>query len=139
LAVSPDGTKVAFATGLRDTLQLWVRPIGSLVAQPLDRGASAWHLFWSPNSRFIAYSGSGGPSALRRLDPAGGSPATVADAATGRGAWGDGVILFTGADSKLYRVSENGGASSVIIDFDDTRPGVAIAWPGVPPRGSRAL
>jgi serine/threonine protein kinase/Tol biopolymer transport system component len=139
LAISPDGTRIAFATGLRDALQLWIRPIGSPIAQPLERTTGGWHPFWSPNSRFIAYSGSGGPSALRRLDPAGGSPAPVADAATERGAWGDGVILFTGADSKLYRVSENGGASSVIIDFDDTRREVAIDWPEFLPDGHRFI
>jgi Tol biopolymer transport system component len=136
LAMSPDGRKIAFITGLGDASQLWVRPIGSLVAQRLDRTAGAWQPYWSPDSRTLAFSGAGGLP-LRRIDASGGAPTTLVESVRERGAWGAGVVVFTGLDSRLYRVAETGGAATLLVDFDSTRQEVALTWPAFLPDGRR--
>jgi Tol biopolymer transport system component len=88
--------------------QLWLRSFESEAAQPLAGTEDAGFPFWSPDSRSIGFVASG---KLMRLDLAGGSPRSLANASGQGGAWGpDGTILFTPtATSPLYRVPANGG------------------------------
>jgi Tol biopolymer transport system component len=137
MAMSPDGRKIALITGSADTSQLWVRPIGSLVAQRLDRTAGAWQPYWSLDSRSLAFSGSGGSLPLRRIDASGGAPTMLVESVRERGAWGAGVVVFTGLDSRLYRVADTGGAATLLMDFDSTRQEVALTWPTFLPDGRR--
>ena len=56
VVISPDGSKLAFtARDASGKVLLWIRPIDSLTAQPLPSTDDAASLFWSPDSRFIAY------------------------------------------------------------------------------------
>ena len=138
LAVAPDGKHIAFTTGVGSELKLWVRPIASLTARRLERADGAWHPIWSPDSLSIAFSGSGGPAPLKRVDLAGGAPLTLATATIGRAAWGAaGVVLYEGTDGKLYRVPDNGGQAAVAMDLDTARGDTSNSWPVFLPDGKR--
>jgi len=51
VAISPDGTKLAFvASGIGTSAQLWVRPLDSTAAQPLAGTEDAVSPFWSPTA-----------------------------------------------------------------------------------------
>ena len=57
VAISPDGTMVAFITGavtLSDT-QLWVRSLDSMASRRIEGGENAVLPFWSPDSRRIGF------------------------------------------------------------------------------------
>ena len=55
-AVSPDGRRLAFVALREGTGHLWVRPIGSLDAQPLPGTEGAvLSPFWSPDSRMLGF------------------------------------------------------------------------------------
>jgi eukaryotic-like serine/threonine-protein kinase len=115
-AISPDGRRIAFAATLDGKTQLWVRPLGSLSAQPLSGTDSADLPFWSPDSRSLAFFADG---KLKKIDASGGSPQTLCDAPLSRGgSWNrDGVIIFSpNANGPVHRVSSSGGASSAITD-----------------------
>jgi eukaryotic-like serine/threonine-protein kinase len=141
LAVSPDGTRVVFATGQGESSQLWVRTMGSLDALRLERTAGAWQPVWSPDGRSIAFVGGVvGERPLKVIDLAGGAPRTIAPAASGRIAWGRaGVILFRGQGGKLFRVSETGGQPEVAMELDAARAESAIDSPAFLPDGRRYL
>jgi len=85
-AISPDGARLAFTS--RDDkgkVLLYVRPLNSVVAQPLAGTEDANDPFWSPDSREIGFFAA---RKLKKIDAGGGPPQTLCDAAQGRGgAW----------------------------------------------------
>jgi eukaryotic-like serine/threonine-protein kinase len=79
--LSPDGRKLAFsATGSDGVPRIWIRSLDSLTAQPLpgsETGPALASLFWSPDSRFIAYQADG---KLKKIDTSGGPVEALCDA-----------------------------------------------------------
>jgi Tol biopolymer transport system component len=120
-ALSPDGEQLAFtATGTDGRRLLYVRPLHSLVTEPLP-GTDGAHLpFWSPDSRYIAFFADG---KLKKIHAQGGPPLTLCDAYAGwPGAWNrGGVILFRPSVGPLYRVSATGGEAKPATSLDASR------------------
>jgi Tol biopolymer transport system component len=130
LSVSPDGRLLAYLTGtVPSEHRLWIRPLRSLEVTEIRGAGFARNPIWSPDSRAIAFisaTGSGATGRLRRVNLAGGSAMTLADAWGGGLAWSpSGVIIFTGADGRLYRVADTGGEatalSELLADQQETR------------------
>jgi eukaryotic-like serine/threonine-protein kinase len=129
-AISPDGQRLAFvAPDSSGQTVLWVRPLASLESQPLRGTEGARALFWSPDSRHIAFTSNGN---LKRMEVSGGSPVTLAaDVSTSVGTWSrDDVILFT-KDRQIFRVSARGGATATT--------GKALYFPHFLPDGQHYL
>jgi hypothetical protein len=142
LAVSPDGQRLAFiARGADGRVQLWVRWLSGLSAQPLAGAENASAPFWSPDSRFIGFFADG---KLKKIDAAGGPPLVLCDAQAGvsqgsggGGAWNrDGVIVF-GATSAgvLQRVSSAGGQPSPVTALNADNGERGHVWPWFLPDG----
>jgi Tol biopolymer transport system component/tRNA A-37 threonylcarbamoyl transferase component Bud32 len=144
LTISPDGRRLAFVTNdSSGRRRLWVQPLDSLTAQPLaDADSVAALPFWSPDSRFIAFSTEG---RLKKIDAAGGTAQTLVSHAenTGMfrgGSWGrDGSIIFAGGPTDgLYRVSDGGGEATAVTTLDQAREN-SHRWPQFPPDGRHFL
>ncbi len=108
-AISPNGRQIVFGVRSGSKSQLWVRPLDSPVAQPLAGTENATFPFWSPDNKSIAFFADG---KLKRIEVAGGSALTIADAPNARGgAWNpEGVIVYApAATSGLQRVAATGG------------------------------
>ena len=138
LSVSPDGSKLAFVT-VNSTVHsmLWVRDLDSQSAVPLAGTDDARAPFWSPDSRFVAFSA--GPS-LKKVAVTGGPAQTItASPATDGGTWNrDGVILFgQGPGNPLLRVSSAGGEATPVTSLDSRELG--HAWPQFLPDGRHFL
>lgn len=87
-ALSPDGRQIVFAaSGNSGTSQLWLRSLATTTAQPLAGTEGARNPFWSPDGRAIGFFDG---SALKRIDPDGGAPQTLAPiiGAVLGGTWG---------------------------------------------------
>ena len=127
--LSPDGKMLAFTATKQDgSTAIWVRPLDSLEAQPLQGSESAVFPFWSPDSRALGFFADG---KLKTIDLNGNSPQVIADAPFGRGgSWGpDGVILFSpGTLSPLLRVNATGG-TPVQVTKIDTSQHSSHRWP----------
>ena len=130
LALSPDGRRLAFvANDANGRIVLWVRELAALAAQPLADTEGAAGPFWSPDSRFIAFSAGG---KLKKIDASGGPAISLCDTNTGfPGSWGQSdVILFTPTVGQgLSRVSAAGGTPTLATTLD-TRSGEL--WHGHP-------
>src|SRR5262249_52774590 len=124
VAISPDGTQVAFVVGTPEPGSpgdLWVRRLDSLVARPLGIADSARLPFWSPDSRRIGYFTK---TKLCTIAVEGGRAETVADAGNGRGgAWApSNVIVFAPeAIGPLLRVPASGGTPVAVTKLDPAR------------------
>ncbi len=135
---SPDGRRLAFAAApAGGQLQLWVRPLDSLTAQPLAGTEGAGYPFWSPDSHYLGFFAEG---KLKKIDPSGGPAQTICDAPDGRGgAWnGDGVIVFApGVFTGISRVSAIGGTPVALTSPPNA--GDSDRWPSFLPDGKHVL
>ncbi len=110
--MSPDGARIAFLAAGPDAVnRIWVRQLDSLEAQPLNGTDNAVLVFWSYDSRRIAFSAGG---KLRVMSATGGPAVTVANMlANNGGTWNrDDVILFPPEpNGGIFRVSASGGTA----------------------------
>jgi serine/threonine protein kinase/Tol biopolymer transport system component len=145
-AISPDGVRLAYVAGQPGgTSSLWVRPLDGSAGQALAGTEGAAGPFWSPDSRFIAFTVSG---RLKKIDVAGGSPVTVsetvrpADIGGGtQGTWNrDDVIVF-GQESRagLVRVAAAGGTPVPVTVLDPAAHETSHAFPFFLPDGRHFL
>jgi len=141
LALSPDGSSLAFvaATGARTSL--WVRPLGALTAAALKDTEGAISPFWSPDGRFIGFFAHG---KLQKIAAAGGPPQVLCESDFGNGAtWGrDGTILFAeraGGREGLWRISDQGGTPARVGSVDGARGENTRDWPYFLPDGRHFL
>jgi len=132
-ALSPDGTRLAYATA--SSLRLRALggddvPLSALGEQP----------FFSPDGQWLAFFSNEG---LQRLRLGGGTsepitPPSGTERAMG-GTWGaDGTIVMS-LGGRLLRVSANGGPSERIAEPDSSRGEVRYAWPEFLPDGRSVL
>jgi Tol biopolymer transport system component len=140
LALSPDGRRLAFvAPGANGRIVLWVRELAALAAQPLADTEGAAGPFWSPDSRFIAFSAAG---KLKKIDASGGPAISLCDTNTSYpGSWGRGdVILFTSANYRpLSRVAAAGGTPTPATTLDTKGGEQWHGWPFFLPDGRHFL
>ncbi len=120
LRVSPDGRRLGFI-GYSDVgRRIWVRSLGSLIAEPVPGTEGARDLQWAPDGASIAFVDGGG--VLRIVDTSGGGARTVAEDAVQVGAWShDGVILYEGLNGPIYRVADDGGEPALVTELDPER------------------
>ena len=115
VAVSPDGSQIAFVNVDQGNIRLYVRRLDQLNAIRLDGVVSPRFPFFSPDGAWIGFFDAG---ALKRISANGGPPVSITPIkGIGRGAtWGaDGTIVFATTDSTgLMRVSATGGEPTML-------------------------
>jgi len=121
VAISPDGSMVAFVSGdFQAQTGIWVRPIGSLTATRLDSTEGGNLPFWSADSKRLAFFTA---DKLRTVAVAGGPVQTVC-AVPGQGGRGgtwnhDNVIVFArDATGPLWRVPASGGEPVAVTTLE---------------------
>ncbi|MEX2270553.1 MAG: protein kinase [Vicinamibacterales bacterium] len=135
LAVAPDGRSVAYVGQPRGRPgHVWVHSFNDGSAREFENTAGVTTLFWSPDSKYIAFQT---PGQLKRLDVTSGTVQVIA--ATGNGANGtwatDGTILF--ADVTIKRVPASGGQPESVTTIDTTKGDLRHARPSFLPDGRR--
>jgi Tol biopolymer transport system component len=108
LLLSPNGRRLVFNTTGPEG-GLWVRDLDTLTTRLLPGTQNAARMFWSPDSRFVAFSVG---NQLKKIDVSGGPVQTLCEVSNplGSGAWSKyGVIIFGGAPGPIRKVSQNGG------------------------------
>jgi serine/threonine protein kinase len=111
---SPDGTMIAYPVrGADQRNRIHVRPIDRVETRELPGTEDAIHMFWSPDSKSLAFLTS---RSLKRIDVAGGSPRDLAEA-TGpwHGSWSpEGYILFANRTG-IVRIPAEGGPVTPVV------------------------
>ena len=136
VALSPDGTLLAFVANRDHVPMLWVRTLNALENRAIAGTEGASFPFWSPDGREVAFFAG---DKLKRVDLAGGTPRDVVGAPNARGGtWNsDGVMLFAaGVSGPIMRVSARGGAAESVTQVNGAA-GVAHRLPQFLPDGKR--
>jgi Tol biopolymer transport system component len=142
LAVSPDGSRVAFVAKTEEAHRIWIRPLRALSAQPVAGTDDAVSPFWSPDGSQLAFFASG---KLKRIAASGGLAQTLCEVSSRmtQGSWGTkGTILFAQGgmfDRGLYEVSASGGTPRLISAGESWREYGGYRWPRFLPDGQRFL
>ena len=138
LAVSPDGSRLAFLGFLKDNPQLYMRDNRSGEIRPLAGTENAIMPFFSPDGEWLAFLGGG---KLKKVAVRGGSPIPIADIPpTPFGAtWApDGTIIFSQSGAgPLMRISADGGSSAPATTL--AKGETSHRWPSMTPDGKTLL
>jgi serine/threonine protein kinase/WD40 repeat protein len=138
-ALSPDGRQLALVVQSNGVSKLWVHRIASATAIPLEGTEGAGNVFWSPDSRSLAFFT---PGKLKRVASDGTSPVTeICDVAIARGgAWSRrDEILFAAVDGPLSLVPAVGGRPRPVTALDTSRGDVAHIRPQFLPDGGHFI
>lgn len=143
VAISPDGTTVAFIVGniTKSSNELWIRHLDSTTPQRLYDGEGGAQMpFWSPDGRRVAFFTI---DKLKTIGITGGRAEVVCDAAGGGrgGVWTpSNVIIFApDAGGPLYRVSASGGPAVPLTTLDGSRKEYGHRFPTLLPDGDHFL
>jgi Tol biopolymer transport system component len=132
LALSSDGSTIAFVTERDGRSELYARRLSEADAVRLASGSGSMKPFFSPDGKWLAFVSGG---TLQKIEVAGGSPIRICNVGDGffGGAWSpDGQMVGARRDG-LFSVPSGGGTVTPI-------PGTAgAAWPHITPDGKTVL
>ena len=137
LALSPDGTHLAYVASSGGTQQLYLRALDALDARPIAGTEGALSPFFSPDGQWIGFFTA---NSLKKVSASGGSTLTLASLPNPRGGtWGpNGTIVFApGNAGPLTQVSAAGGAPQPLTDLGTGEAG--HRWPQFLPDGKAVL
>ena len=123
--VSPDGNYIVFGALSAGAPRLWLRPIGSLAAQPIpgteDIRPMNSNPFWSSDSRFIGFFAGG---KLKKVAVAGGPAQTLCDVEGDAiaGTWNQNDVILFESSGSIKRVGGAGGIPSAVKTPDAKKP-----------------
>jgi Tol biopolymer transport system component/tRNA A-37 threonylcarbamoyl transferase component Bud32 len=137
VALSPDGTRLAYAARQGGTQQLYVRAMDSLEATLIPGTEGAVNPFFSPDGQWVGFFAGG---ALKKVSVGGGAALTLSVASNPGGAtWGrQGTIIFAATQvGALQELPEAGGTPQPLSRFE--KGDTTHRWPEFLPGGKALL
>ncbi|UCF41130.1 MAG: protein kinase [Gemmatimonadota bacterium] len=140
VALSPDGSMLAYVSGEGGSGQIFLRHLGAPTATPVLGAENAQSPFFSPDGQWLGFVTDERLTKVRLSD---GTRVTICDAPEMHGAsWGaDGTIVFGGATNNrwgLSRVSADGGTpESLLVPGSSTE--YFLLYPVILPDGDAVV
>jgi eukaryotic-like serine/threonine-protein kinase len=137
VALSPDGTHLAYVARQGGTQQLYLRAMDSLEGKPIPGTEGGVSPFFSPDGQWIGFFAG---NKLMKVSVSGGAAVTLGDAAFPRGAsWGSlGMIAFAPTTvGALQQVSDAGGTPQPLTRLEKGE--ISHRWPEFLPGGKAVL
>ena len=136
IALSPDGTQLAYVAIRAGTRQIYLRPLASLEARPVAGTEGANTPFFSPDGRWLGFFAD---SKLKKVSVSGGAAVTLGNLVNPSGAsWGsEGMIAFAPDGSAIQQVSDGGGAAQPLTRLENGES--RHVWPQFLPGGKAVL
>ena len=139
IALSPDATRLVYATRRGGKSQLYIRNMDDLEPTPIPGTEEGLGPFFSPDGNWLGFFAAG---KLKTVPLSGGRAITLADSPSPRGAsWGpDGTIVFAPLTvSGLSTVSTTGASLSVLTSLGSVEDEKSHRWPSFLPGGETVL
>jgi serine/threonine-protein kinase len=137
LAISPDGTHLAYVARQGGVQQLYLRAMDSLEAKAIPGTEGAVNPFFSPDGQWLGFFAN---RKLMKVSLNGGTPIALTNAAYEAGAdWGSqGTIVFSPSfASTIQQVSDGGGALQPLTSLGKSDS--SHRWPDLLPGGKALL
>jgi Tol biopolymer transport system component len=137
VALSPDGTHLAYVARQGGTQQLYLRAMDSLEGKPIPGTEGGVSPFFSPDGQWLGFFAG---NKLMKVSVSGGAAVTLGDAAFPRGAsWGSlGMIAFAPTTvGALQQVSDAGGTPQPLTRLEKGE--ISHRWPEFLPGGKAVL
>jgi len=137
VALSPDGTQLAYVAVQGGTQQLYLRAMDSLEPRLIPGTEGGVNPFFSPDGQWLGFFADG---KLKKISVSGGAALTLGDAADPSGAsWGSqGMLTFAPSRvSVLQQVSDTGGTPQPLTRLEKGE--AAHRWPEFLPGGKAVL
>jgi serine/threonine protein kinase len=137
VALSPDGTHIAYVARQGGAQQIYLRAMDSLETRPIPGTEGATDPFFSPDGQWLGFFAG---RKLMKLSVSGGAAVTVGDASIPCGAsWGSqGMIAFAPTNiSGLQQVPDGGGTPQPLTRLEKGE--VSHRWPEFLPGGKAVL
>lgn len=151
LAISPDGSGIAYVSVIDGRAQLALRALDSFETRILPGTEGAAHPFFSPDGRWVGFFAN---RTLYKVSVAGGSPVAITetDAQSLGASWGPNDRILYALISRGLRIVPAGGGDAAEINIrfnapEKDEPGNvasqvtegSIAWPSILPDGKHAI
>jgi Tol biopolymer transport system component/predicted Ser/Thr protein kinase len=137
VALSPDGTHLAYVARQGGTQQIYLRAMDNLDPRPIPGTEGAVNPFFSPDGQWVGFFAG---QELKKVYVSGGAALTLGKIVTPVGAsWGDqGVIAFAPSfNAMLQQVPEAGGTPQLLTRFE--KGDISQRWPEFLPGGKAVL
>ena len=137
--LSPDGRRVAYATGTTDAQsgRLYIRSLDQLEGEFLAGTEAAYNPFFSPDGQWLGFVT---PTQIKKVSISGGTPLELCSVNLSRGAsWGSGglIAFAAGPASGLMLVSEAGGEPTPLTTLEEGEN--SHRWPSFLPGGTHVI
>ena len=139
IALSPDGSQLAYVANRGGTPQLFLRALDSQDVKPLSGTEGAFNPFFSPDAQWIGFFAQG---KMKKIPVVGGAAQTICDAGISGGAtWGadDTIVFNPSTDSGLWTVPAAGGTPKVITMPDANKGEYGHRYPQMLPGGKAVI
>ncbi len=137
LALSPDGRALAFTASAKQSgLALWLQSLDSLTARMVPGTEGAGQIFWSPDSRTIAFADTASQFTTKTVDLETGLVRSLAGVdITGPGAWSAEHGLIANQKGVIQQIRLDGGPPTPLTVLDASAGETAHSFPSTIPGG----
>ena len=139
MALSPDGTHLAYVVSRGGSVQLYLRAMDQLETSAIPGTERGVNPFFSPDGQWVGFFADG---KLKKVSISGGAPMILCDAPQPRGAsWGpnDTIVFAPTSSSGLSQVSAAGGTPQLLTTLDSQEGERSHRWPQLLPDGKAVL
>jgi serine/threonine protein kinase len=132
VAISPDGTRIAFNTGTGSTPNFYTRSLSELESKRVEDVVSGAAAFFSPDGRWLGFFQLKPTIAMWKLPLSGGAPVAVCPAGSFAGAtWSNGDIIYFVSEvpGGILSVPAGGGQPKEVIKIDTAKGERVLKFP----------
>jgi Tol biopolymer transport system component/tRNA A-37 threonylcarbamoyl transferase component Bud32 len=136
LAISEDGSQIAYVGHRGGESQIYLRAIGEMTARAVPGTEGADMPFFSPDGQWLGiYSG----GMIKKVPLVGGPTVTIAKATFRGGTWGPDDSIYFANGTGLLKVAATGGEPQRVTNLDVKRREIDQVFPEMLPGGKALL